>query len=157
MSALYEWYIQRRRGDRPTTGRKLHHYCVVEDGLYVDPETGLVKGRHLELDRNVNGHYSPIYYYNRSWRFIGLFNLFDIDFRDQVTVLRCFEALEKAWEEVKQNYTRVYFLSQKLLLQEICNRLDIASTQPAKRPISDLRRYKAQIAIFNDLWNIYIS
>ena len=155
MCALYEWYIRRRRGNRPD--RRLHHYCVVEDGLYIDPETGQVKGRHLELDRNVNGHYSPIYYYNRSWRFIGLFNLFDIDFRDQVVVLRCFEGLEKAWEEVKTNYTRVYFLSQKLLLQEICNRLDIASTQPTKRPISDLRRYNAQIAILNDLWTIYIS
>ena len=71
--------------------------------------------------------------------------------------LKCFEELEKAWEKVKGNYTRVYFLTQKLLLQEICTRLNIKSTQPPKRPISDLRRYKAQIAIFNDLWSIYIS
>jgi len=156
MSELYDWYISQRR-ERRGVQPKLHHYCVVEDGLYVDPTTGIVMGRHLELDRNVNGQYSPIYYYNRSWRFIGLFNLYNIDFRDQTITLRCFEQLEKAWEKVKQNYTRVYFLTQKLLLQEICTRLKIASTQPAKRPISDLRRYKAQIEIFNDLWNIYIS
>ena len=157
MSELYDWYISQRRGARTSVGVKLHHYCVVEDGLYVDPSTGIVMGRHLELDKNVNGQYSPIYYYNRSWRFIGLFNLYEIDFRDQAITLRCFEQLEKAWEKVKEKYTRVYFLTQKLLLQEICTRLNIKSTQPAKRPISDLRRYKAQIEIFNDLWNIYIS
>ena len=156
MSALYDWYISQRRSKKVQPA-KLHHYCVVEDGMYVDPETGVVMGRYLELDRNINGQYSPIYYYNRSWRFIGLFNLYEIDFRDQTVTLRCFEELEKAWEKVKEKYTRVYFLTQKLLLQEICTRLNIKSTQPAKRPISDLRRYKAQIKIFNDLWNIYIS
>ena len=113
MSELYDWYISQRR-ERRGVQPKLHHYCVVEDGLYVDPTTGIVMGRHLELDRNVNGQYSPIYYYNRSWRFIGLFNLYNIDFRDQTITLRCFEQLEKAWEKVKQNYTRVYFLTQKL-------------------------------------------
>ena len=156
VSELYDLYLSQRRGP-PAVKRKLHHYCVVEDGYYVDPTTGIVEGRVLELDRNINGQYSPLYYYNRSWRFIGLFNMYEIGFRDQNATLKCFEELEKAWEKVKGNYTRVYFLTQKLLLQEICTRLNIKSTQPPKRPISDLRRYKAQIAIFNDLWSIYIS
>ena len=66
----------------------LRHTCLVVDGFYVDPETGIVKGRHLDLDDNVRGHFCPLYYYNRSWRFIGLFNMYDISFRDQSIVLK---------------------------------------------------------------------
>ena len=69
---------------------------------------------------------------------------------------QCFEAIERVWEQEKSKYTRVYFLTQKLLLQEICPRLRIPSTQPTKRPISDIRRYRAQIRIFEDLWKIVI-
>ena len=75
---------------------------------------------------------------------------------DQTVALNYFEALEKVWEKEKENYTRVYFLTQKVILQEICRRLCIPSSQPSKRPISDLRRYKAQIKIFNALWNIVL-
>jgi hypothetical protein len=31
--------------------------------------------------------------------------------------------------------------------------LEIPSTQPVKRPISDIRRYRAQMKIFEELWN----
>ena len=55
---------------------KMHKYCLVEDGFYVDPKSGVLMGRHLDLDLNTMGHYSPLYYYNRSWRFIGLFSVF---------------------------------------------------------------------------------
>ena len=85
------------------------------------------------------------------------FNNYDIALPDQTIALNYFEALEKVWEKQKENYVRVYFLTQKVILQEICKRLCIASSQPAKRPISDLRRYKAQIKIFDALWNIVIS
>lgn len=135
---------------------KLHRYCLIEDGYYIDPETGIVQGRHLELDLNTRGHYSPLYYYNRSWRFIGLFSVYSIHIRDQGTALEYFERLEKVWEDTKSQYTRVYFLTQKLLLRQICLRLNIKSQQPDKRPISDLKRYRAQIKIFNDLWKIVV-
>ena len=136
---------------------KLHRYCLVEDGFYVDPNTGVVMGPHLDLDLNTMGHYSPLYYYNRSFRFIGLFSVYSLHIRDQGTALQYFERLEKVWEDTKTKYTRVYFLSQKLVLLEICRRLCITSTQPNKRPISDLKRYRAQICIFNDLWKIVLT
>ena len=129
--------------------------CILEGGMYVHPETGILLGRHLELDMN-KGPYAPLYHYNRSWRFIGLFNIFNIHVTRQGECLRCFEALEKVWEDTKKKYTRVYFLTQKLCLQEITTRLSIPSTQPSKRPISDLRRYRAQLEIFEDLWKIVL-
>ena len=124
---------------------------TIVEGFYLD-ENGVVLGRCIDLDINMTGPYSPLYYYNRSWRFIGLFNVYQIPIRRQGTVLQWFEALESAWEDTKGSYDRVYFLTQKLLLQEITSRLHIPSTQCTPRPISDIRRYKAQIAIFNDLW-----
>ena len=126
---------------------------TIADGFYLD-EVGVVLGRCIDLDINMRGTYSPLYYYNRSWRFIGLLNVYQVPIRCQGRVLQCFEALEKVWEDTKDKYDRVYFLTQKLLLQEITKRLVIPSTQPQCRPISDLRRYKAQIGIFDDLWNI---
>ena len=154
-SEAIEALLQLHRGTAEVKP-KLHRFCLVEDGFYIDPDTGVVQGRHLDLDQNTMGHYSPLYYYNRSWRFIGLFSIYSIHITDQGTALEYFERLEKAWEDTKSKYTRVYFLTQKLLLQQICTRLGIASMQPAKRPISDLKRYRAQIDIFNDLWKIVV-
>ena len=153
---LEAWW--RAKNDPPVPPKaKLHKTCIVIDGFYVDPDTGVVKGRHLDLDENVRGHFCPLYYYNRSWRFIGLFNLYNISFLEQGTVLKHFEAVERAWEHEKEKYDRVYFLTQKLLLQEICSRLDVKTTQDPKRPISDLKRYNAQIAIFEELWKIVLT
>lgn len=153
---LEKLYREITYGVKPEQER-LHRTCIVVEGFYVDPNTGEIRGRHLDLDDNVRGHFCPLYYYNRSWRFIGLFNMFELTFPAQNIVLRYFENIEEAWEKTKDKYTRVYFLTQKLILQEICKRLSIASTQNPKRPISDLRRYKAQIAIFNDLWKIVLE
>ena len=153
--ALLAWYLNKGR-EKPYVNPLMQHNCCLVEGFYVDTSTGVVYGRHLELDTN-NGSAAPIYYYNRSWRFIGLFNNYDLALSDQTIALRYFEALEKVWEKQKENYVRVYFLTQKVILQEICKRLCIPSSQPAKRPISDLRRYKAQIKIFDALWNIVIS
>ena len=150
------WWRRQLQGPRPGPPSP-SRTCIVVDGFYVDPETGIVKGRHLDLDYNTRGHFCPLYYYNRSWRFIGLFNMFKISFEDQSVVLKYFEDIEKAWEQAKENYDRVYFLTQKLLLQEICKRLDIPSSQSPKRPISDLRRYRAQISIFDALWKIVVD
>ena len=133
---------------RPPTKFTWH---VIVDGLYLD-EDGVVLGPALDLDINRKGPYSPLYYYNRSWRFIGLFNRYHIPLRQQGTVLHYFEKLESVWEDTKEVYTRVYFLTQKLLLQEITHRLGIPSTQPVKRPISDRKRYQAQMSIFEELW-----
>ena len=154
MAALLKYYHD---GLAPVARPPLHRTCVVVDGFYVDPDTGIVKGRHLDLDDNVRGHFCPLYYYNRSWRFIGLFNMYDISFRDQSIVLKHFEEIETAWEQAKGSFDRVYFLTQKLLLQEITKRLGIYSSQSPKRPISDLRRYRAQIAIFDALWKIVVD
>ena len=133
--------------ERPT---RAHWHTIVE-GFYLD-EDGVVLGRCIDLDINMTGPYSPLYYYNRSWRFIGLFNVYQIPVRSQGIVLQWFEALEAVWEDTKGLYGRVYFLTQKLLLQEITKRLHIPSTQSSRRPISDIKRYTAQIKIFDDLW-----
>ncbi len=156
VTPLEAWWRAKNRPPREPRA-KLHKTCLVIDGFYVDPDTGVVKGRHLDLDENVRGHFSPLYYYNRSWRFIGLFNLYNIHFREQGTVLKHFEAVERAWEQEKEKYDRVYFLTQKLLLQSICLRLDIVTTQDPKRPISDLKRYNAQMVIFEALWKIVLD
>ena len=136
---------------------QLHKTCLVIEGFYVDPNTGILRRSHLDLDENARGHYRPIYYYNRSWRFIGLFNLYNISFLEQGKVLKHFEAVERVWEAEKEKYTRVYFLTQKLLLQSICLRLDIVTTQDPRRPISDLKRYNAQMLIFEELWKIVLT
>ena len=128
----------------------------VEEGFFVDISSGRVVGRCVELSLNENNHYLPIYYYNRSWRFTALCSQYNIRLVDQGVTLHTFECLERAWEKTKTNYTRVYFLSQRLLCQMITRRLEIQSTQPKTRPISDLKRYRAQLAIFNDLWNLCI-
>ena len=126
---------------------------IVEDGFCIDIATGVVVRPHIELDQNT-GAYQPIFYYNRSWRFCNLFWLYRVDIADQGVVLRLFERLERIWEDVKHTYKRSYFLTQKLILQEITKRMCIASTQPKVRPISDIKRYRAQIAIFESLWKL---
>ena len=137
-------------GVQPVKKMKMRD-LVIAEGFYVNQHTGVICGRHLELDSH-NSCSAPLYYYNRSWRFTALFNTYSIAREDQYETLQAFEALEKVWEREKKKYDRVNFLSQRLLLQEITKRLDIPSTQPRKRPISDLRRYKAQIKILNELW-----
>ena len=157
MAAQLEAWWRAKNKPKREPDPKLHKTCLVIEGFYVDPNTGVVQGRHLDLDENMRGHFCPLYYYNRSWRFIGLFNLYNISLPKQGTVLKAFEAIERAWEQEKEKYTRVYFLTQKLLLQEICRRLDIGTTQDPRRPISDLKRYNAQMAIFEDLWKIVLT
>ena len=115
---------------------KIGRDVVIADGFYVNKHTGLVFGRHLELDSH-NGCSAPLYCYNRSWRFTALFNTYSIALEDQYETLQIFEALENIWEREKKKYNRVYFLSQRLLLQEITNRLGIMSTQPPKVPPFD--------------------
>ena len=136
--------------------RSVHDWHDIQEGFYLDSD-GVVIGRCIDLDINAHGSYSPIYYYNRSWRFIGLFNVYLIPIQFQGLVLSWFEQLESAWEATKEKYKRVYFLTQKLILLEITTRLGIPSAQPRTRPISDLKRYRAQIRILNDLWKFVIE
>ena len=144
----------RRDAKKKEEREKLLHMCVITDGYFVAYGTGIVIGRCVELVGNRNGMFAPLYHYNRSWRFVGLFSQFHIGVFDQRKVLHTFEALEKVWESEKKKYTRVYFLTQKLILQEITRRFGIVSTQSARRPICDLKRYRAQMIIFNELWKI---
>ena len=69
---LLAYYLDQRQP--VVIRRKLHRECLIEDGHYIDRDTGEVLGRHLDLDEN-SGSCCPLYYYNRSWRFIGLFNM----------------------------------------------------------------------------------
>ena len=144
--ALLRHYL----GIKPKKTRDLGR-SVIEDG-YVDRETGIVTGRYLELDSHSCSN-APLYFYNRSWRFTALFSAYSVPLKHQCQTLRYFESLEEVWERVKSKYKRVYFLSQRLLLQEITKRLDIPTKQPTRRPISDIRRYRAQMKIFEDLWD----
>ena len=63
----------------------------VDDGFFVDPSTGIVLGRCIELSQNENNHFLPIYYYNRSWRFVSLFTQYNIRLIDQGITLQMFE------------------------------------------------------------------
>ena len=87
---------------------KIGRDVVIADGFYVNKHTGLVFGRHLELDSH-NGCSAPLYCYNRSWRFTALFNTYSIALEDQYETLQIFEALENIWEREKKKYNRVYF------------------------------------------------
>ena len=92
----------------PPAQRQWH---TIAEGFYLD-ECGVVLGRCIELDINVRGNYSPLYYYNRSWRFIGLLNVYQVPIRCQGRVLQCFEALEKVWEDTKEKYMGLLFDSK---------------------------------------------
>ena len=69
---LLNWYLN--KGVEEPVNPRMQRYCTVVEGFYVDTNTGIVCGRHLDLDTNT-GSAAPIFYYNRSWRFIGLFNI----------------------------------------------------------------------------------
>jgi len=64
--------------------RSSNDWHDIQEGFYLDSD-GVVLGRCIDLDINAHGNYSPIYYYNRSWRFIGLFNVYLIPIQFQAS------------------------------------------------------------------------
>ena len=71
----------------PTPPPAVQQWHTIAEGFYLD-ECGVVIGRCIDLDINVRGAYSPLYYYNRSWRFIGLLNVYQVPIRCQGRVLQ---------------------------------------------------------------------
>ena len=58
--ALLAWYLNKGR-EKPYVNPRMQRNCTVVEGFYVDRTTGVVCGRHLELDTN-SGSAAPIYY-----------------------------------------------------------------------------------------------
>ena len=127
---------------------------ITEDGLVVDSSTGFVIRRHLVLDEGPYGYCAPLYTYDRTNRFSCLLSPCGIPLEKRSLVIRVFEQLEQQWESTKEKYTRKYFLSQKLVLREVCSRLGINCNLPIS--IRDRHRRKKQLRIFDDMWQILL-
>ena len=93
--------------------------------------------------------------YNRSQRFQHLLSPSGVSRKDHEAVLRTFEALEGAWKTTRDDYLpRKYFLSQRVCLDLICNKLGICKRARTKPPIRDKKRFLLQKNIFNKLWTM---
>ena len=124
---------------------------IIEDGMRIDPHTGVVLGQHLEPDCfAVNS--SPLYIYNRSVRFYSLCRRSMTGPNSQVNrVVEMFSKLEEAWNTNKLKYRpRKYFLSQKLLCLELCKQFGYPCN--IKQAIHDKTRRKVQLKIYKDLF-----
>ena len=128
---------------------------TIIDGFVVDVTTGVVHGQYLAID-DQDYTKQPLFIYNRSVRFE------DLVWRNRVPgphikdVLTLFTSLETVWEAHKSSFNRKYFLTQRLLLQEIC-RIVGCTCDIKGRPIRDKRRYKKQIVIFHELLRIFVE
>lgn len=134
----------------PSSNSSLFHVVC---GFRVCPETGLVLGSNLHIDE-CDYTKSPLYIYNRSVRFEELAWRSEVPTRCIAQVLAYFSHIERIWEDNKSRFDRKYFLTQRLLLQEICARIG-TSCSIRGRPIRDKRRYRRQIAILEDLMLIF--
>lgn len=128
---------------------------TVLDGFLVDVSTGVIKGPYLHIEE-VNYTNQPLFIYNRSVRFE------DLVWKSQVPgpfikdVLLTFCLIETVWEAHKEEFNRKYFLTQRLLCQEICKMLGCACSIRG-RPIRDKRRYKKQLAILHSLLAFFLK
>ena len=128
---------------------------IVEDGLILDANTGRVLRSDLSLDAGPYGFCAPIYSYDRTNRFSCLLTPAGVPIGKRHLVIRVFEQLEQLWESTKENYKRKYFLSQKLVLREICLRLGIPCSLPIA--IRDTKRRRNQMRIFDKMWRFLLS
>ncbi len=128
---------------------------IVEDGLRIDAMTGCVIGRDLSLDAGTYGFCAPIYSYDRTNRFSCLLTPSGVPMHKRHLVIRVFEQLEKRWEDTKEKYSRKYFLSQKLVLREICSRLGVSCNLPVA--IRDTKRRRKQMSIFESMWRFLLT
>ena len=133
----------------PEGPTEFHVVC----GLRVCRETGLVLGSNLHIDE-CDYTKSPLFIYNRSVRFEELAWRSGVCPSRIKEVLLYFSHIERIWEDNKSKFARKYFLTQRLLLQEICARIG-TSCSITGRPIRDKRRYRRQLAILNDLLLIF--
>lgn len=125
---------------------------VVEDGFLIDRATGRVLRRELTLDNCKPYDHHPIYVYCRATRFESLIMRTGVPLDKQVFCLKVFCELEKAWlNDKKLLRNRTYFLSQRLVLSQICRLNDIKYKFSNRRPIRDKRRWRIQQKMFTKL------
>jgi len=124
---------------------------IIEDGMRVDTETGVVLGPFLEPDV-FSANSAPLYIYNRSIRFYSLCRRYMSGSCEQVNrVVGAFVKLEEVWNRDKDKYTpRKYFLSQKLLCQQLCAEFEFACS--IRKAIHDKKRLGVQLDIYKDLF-----
>ena len=126
--------------------------AIVEEGMRIDTETGIVLGVHLEPDC-YSDDASPLFVYNRSVRFGALCAKLMSNYDEIAVVIQMFSRLEDLWNETKKRYLpRKYFLSQKLVCLELCRHFSFECS--IKTAIHDKKRERAQLMIFNDLFAI---
>ena len=126
---------------------------IVDQGFYVDTETGEILGPYLDTTEGAFDGGRPIWVYDRSIRFAHLFSPANIPLQFRSPILEIFEKLEKEWLQRKERYLpRRYFLSQALTLKLICKKRNIPCAWRNKKVIRDKKRYRLQNTIFNELW-----
>ena len=124
---------------------------VVEEGMRIETNTGIVLGPHLEPD-TYSPDCAPLYIYNRSLRFWQLCRKHMPKSSDIPIVVSKFSELEERWDMCKEKYKpRKYFLSQKLLCKQLCNFYKFECTILVA--IHDSRRRAAQLKIYTDLFD----
>ena len=124
---------------------------VVEEGMRIDTDTGLVLGRNLEPD-TYSPDCSPLYIYNRSLRFWQLCRKHMPKPSEIPIVVSKFSELEERWDMSKEKYKpRKYFLSQKLLCKQLCIFFKFQCTIVCA--IHDARRREVQLKIYKDLFD----
>ena len=128
--------------------------CIVVDGFRVDPATGVVVGPYLCNEQH-DYLKQPLFIYNRSVRFEDLVWRCEVPPASRARVLEFFSLLEQIWESNKDKFPRKYFLTQRLLLQEIC-KICGCTCSVKRRPIRDKRRYKKQMIILCGLLRIFL-
>ena len=124
---------------------------IIEDGMRIDTETGIVLGPFLEPDAfAVNS--APLYIYNRSIRFYTLCRRFMPGPCEHInTVVAAFVQLEESWNVDKEKYLpRKYFLSQKLLCKQLCSEYGFPCS--IQKAIHDKKRREVQLKIYRDLF-----
>ena len=128
---------------------------VLDNGYKYDRFTGVLLGQHLEPDK-YNVHSAPLFVYNRTDRFYLLCQRsMPGPYSDINMCVKMFQRLEDVWNERKDKYKPCkYFLSQKLVLREVCHRLG----GPCNLPVSirDRNRRRKQLRIFDDMWQILL-
>jgi len=125
---------------------------IVEDGMRIDANTGVLLGPNLEPDKFCVDS-APLYIYNRSVRFYSLCRRSMPGPVAEVNrVVTLFTRLEDQWGERKEKYKpRKYFLSQKLLCKELCKFCGYRCS--IDKAIHDKGRLRAQMRIFEDLFS----
>ena len=153
MNTNIEKMLELITGAKRVTPPKVHvgaHISV--DGFIVDSANGRVVRRDLTLDQCKPYEHQPLYVYCRASRFENLIRNAGVPLKKQTFCLHLFCQLEEAWlQDKKVLGNRKYFLSQRLILSEICRLNNIKYKFTNKQPIRDKRRCIIQQKLFSDL------